>query len=111
MRKLILAASLLSFGLTLTAMPARTATLTPQSENAQKAQTTAQSAVGKVTAIGSNGHSFTIANGDDSKQTMDFVIDQNTKVEGHVHVGTTVTVAYAPKDGGPNVAITVTAQA
>ena len=111
MRKLILAASLLAFGFTLSAVPSRTATPPTQSENAQKSQPTAQSAVGKVTAIGNNGHSFTISNGDDSKQTMDFVIDQNTKVEGHVHVGTTVTVAYAPKDGGPNIAITVTAQA
>jgi len=111
MRKLILSASLLAFGLTLTAVPSRTATLSRQSENTQKSEPAAQSAVGKVTAIGSNGHSFTIQSGDNSKQSMDFVIDQNTKVEGHVHVGTTVTVAYAPQQGGPNLAITVTAQA
>jgi carbonic anhydrase/acetyltransferase-like protein (isoleucine patch superfamily) len=42
---------------------------------------------------------------------MQFVTDKNTKVEGQVHVGTTVTVAYQAVEGGENLALAITAQA
>jgi len=96
----------LSFAVSL---PSQSASLTVPSPTAQKADAS-QSTVGKVTAIGNGGHSFSIASTNDPKQTMDFVIDQNTKVEGQVHVGTTVTVAYQTKDGGANLALSVTAK-
>lgn len=72
----------------------------------------AKSVTGKVAAIGNGGHSFTleVSGGAADKQTMDFVLDNHTAVEGQVKVGTPVTVVYEIAEGGQNVAVSVTAQ-
>jgi len=76
----------------------------------QQAEPATKSVAGKVTSIGKDGHSFAIVSPGDTNQTLEFVIDQNTKVQGEVHVGTTVTVAYQAVEGGENLAVAVTAQ-
>jgi hypothetical protein len=111
MRKFLLSASLSVLGLALTGVSARTSPVPIRSQAGQQSEPAAKQIVGKVTSIGNNGHSFSIASTGDSKQSMEFVVDQNTKVQGEVHVGTTVTVAYQAKEGGENLALSVTAQA
>ena len=66
---------------------------------------------GTIASIGNGGQSFALQVNDGSnKQTMQFVVDKTTHVEGTVKVGTSVTVEYQAK-GGANLAVTVTAQA
>jgi hypothetical protein len=61
---------------------------------------------------GDTGTSFSLEVSDGTgKHTMDFVLDKNTRVQGRVKVGTTVTVEYTPSDNGQNVAMSITAQA
>jgi hypothetical protein len=69
---------------------------------------------GTVASIGSGGHSFTLqlAGGDKSDpHTMNFLVDNNTRVQGQVKVGTQVTVEYQAMSTGDNVAVTVSTQA
>jgi hypothetical protein len=66
---------------------------------------------GKITSIGNGGHSFALevtTRGD--KQTMQFILDKNAKVQGKVGVGTDVTVEYQAMEGGQNLALSITAQ-
>lgn len=77
----------------------------------QQTQTSSKTITGTVSSIGNGGTSFTLnANGSSDKQTMQFVIDKNTKVQGNVKVGTQVTVEYEAKETGPNLALSVTPQ-
>src|ERR1700751_2729156 len=82
----------------------------------QQGQTGQQSAAtksvsGKVTSIGDQGKSFVVEvdNGGD-KQTLQFVVDKNTQVEGHVTSGTMVLVQYQSGDGGQNLCVKVSAR-
>ena len=72
-------------------------------------QQTTKSITGKVTDIGDQGHSFTVET-DGSKQTMKFVVDKNTQVQGQVKIGTMVAVDYQPTEGGQFVCVRVAAQ-
>jgi len=45
-----------------------------------------------------------------NKQTMQFVVDKNAKVQGKVGVGSDVTVEYTAMEGGQNLALSITAQ-
>jgi hypothetical protein len=75
---------------------------------------------GTIASIGSSGHSFVLqvssdnnsknSNGTD-KNTMSFLVDNNTQVQGSVKVGSSVTVEYQTTASGDNVAVSVTAQA
>jgi len=70
----------------------------------------AQSVSGTVEAIGSDHRSFTLEVGDgDAKNTMEFVLDDNSKVQGRIVAGTLVAVTYQ-QNGGKNVALSVSAQ-
>ena len=84
----------------------------PPASGSQQQQATKQVA-GTISAIGNGGHSFTleISDGSNSKRTMDFVMGQNTQVQGKVHTGTPVMVEYQAMASGQNVAVTITAQA
>ena len=65
---------------------------------------------GKVTSIGDQGHSFAVeVEAGGTKQTMKFVVDKNTQVQGQVKVGTVV-VDYQPTDGGLLLCVRVSAQ-
>jgi len=74
----------------------------------QPPQQETKSVTGKVTDIGDQGHSFTVNSTDG--QTMKFMIDKNTQVQGHVKVGTTVAVDYAPAADGQFLCVRVAAQ-
>ena len=84
-------------------------------QQAQSGQQTQQKATksinGKVTEIGDQGHSFSVETDDSgSKQTMKFVVDRNTQVQGQVRVGTLVAVDYQPTEDGQLVCVRVAAQ-
>src|SRR5437660_1117939 len=110
MRKFLLFASLA--GLLLTAIPIRTHATSPQNSSDQQSEKAAtQKVTGKVTSIGNGGHSFALeVNEGSDKQTMQFMVDKNAKVQGKVGVGTDVTVEYTAMEGGQNLAVSIAAQ-
>jgi len=58
--------------------------------------------------VGNNGHSFVLeVNSGGDKQTMQFMLDKNGKVQGKVGVGSDVTVEYQPVEGGQNLALSI----
>jgi hypothetical protein len=80
-----------------------------QNQPADQPQAT-KTIAGTVTSIGSDGHSFGLeVDQNGQKQTMQFVVGKNAKIQGQVKVGTPVTVEYA-MEGGQNLALTITAQ-
>ncbi len=87
-----------------------------QGTQAQPGQETRQqqstkSINGKVMDIGDQGHSFTVeTDNGGAKQTLKFVVDKNTQVQGQVKVGTLVAVDYQPTDGGQLLCVRVAAQ-
>jgi lipopolysaccharide export LptBFGC system permease protein LptF len=107
MRKLLLSASLL--GLMLAGASATTRAI-PTPQSGQQSQQATKSIAGTVSSIGDNGRSFAleVKQGAD-KQTLQFVLDQNTQVQGNVKVGTPVTVEYVAMNDH-NVAKSITAQ-
>lgn len=90
-----------------------------QSQPDQGAARSTKAVTGTVASIGSSGHSFVLQVGSDNtsknsgtdKNTMNFVVDNNTQVQGSVKVGSSVTVEYQTTASGDNVAVSVTAQA
>lgn len=110
MRKFLLSVSLA--GLLLTAFSVRTHAVSPQSSSdKQQSEQATKMVSGKVTSIGNGGHSFALeVNEGSDKQTMQFVVDKNAKVQGTVKVGTDVTVEYTAMEGGQNLALSIAAQ-
>jgi ribosomal protein L21E len=111
MRKFLLSASLFSAGVMLAGASARTQPIAaaPQS-NEQQTEKATKSVSGTVVSIGDKGRSFAVeVNDGDKKQTVQFVVDQETQVQGQVKVGTPVKVEYVAK-ADQNVARTVTPQ-
>jgi len=123
LRELLLSASLagaLVLGGAVLAHPAggQSQTEQPQAPNDQpptgkKTQQATKSVSGKVASIGTGGHSVTpeISDSSGGGNTMNFVLDNNTQVQGQVKQGTSVTVEYRVVEGGQNLAVSVTAQA
>lgn len=60
---------------------------------------------GKIPSIGDAAFSFEIANGQERK-TAEFLVDDDTKVEGKLQVGSQATVEYRTADGR-NIAVHV----
>jgi len=82
-----------------------------QEQQGQQSQKAAKSVTGKITDIGDAGHSFTVdTDAGGSKQTLKFVVDKNTQVQGQVKIGTMVAVEYQPTDGGQLLCLRVSAQ-
>ena len=82
-----------------------------QAQSGQQEQKATKSISGKVTEIGDQGHSFSVETDDGgSKQTMKFVVDRNTQVQGQVKVGTVVAVDYQPTENGQLVCVRVAPQ-
>jgi hypothetical protein len=107
-RKILVGASL--GGLLLVSVPAIAHSKAAQNQSGQQSQAT-KSVSGKVASIGDNGKSFVVeVNNGSSKQNMQFVVDKNTQVQGHVTAGTMVLVEYQPMDGGQNLCVKVSAQ-
>jgi hypothetical protein len=106
MRKFLLSASLAAFLLTGVSVAAHS----PQPAPGQQSEHETKTVTGKVASIGNGGMSFALeVNGGDAKQTMQFVLDKNAKVQGNVKVGTPVTVEYAVEQG-QNLALSIAAQ-
>jgi hypothetical protein len=111
MRKILLSAtlagSLLLGGSNLVALAAG------QAQTGKQTQQSTKSVTGKVAAIGSEGRSLTLEVGGEStaQGRMEFVLDDNAQVQGHVKQGTPVTVEYLVMESGKNLAVTITATA
>ena len=109
MRKFLLAASLA--GLLLTVVPILSHASAQQSSQGQQTQTDTKTVMGKITSVGNGGHSFALeVNSGGDKQTMQFMLDKNAKVQGKVGVGSDVTVEYQPVEGGQNLALSIAPQ-
>jgi hypothetical protein len=115
-RKLLLCASLagaLVLGGAVWAQPQAERAPSRQPPTGKQTQSATKLVTGKIASIGTGGHSFTLEVSDNSgnARTMNFVVDNNTQVQGQVKQGTPVTVEYTVMDGGQNLAVSVTAQA
>jgi len=109
MRKILFCASL--GGLMLFSVPAIAHNKAAQNQSGHQSQQATKSVSGKVTAIGDQGKSFVVeVDNGQTKQNIQFVLDKNTQVEGHVQTGTMVLVEYQPVDGGPNLCVKVSAR-
>jgi hypothetical protein len=64
-----------------------------------------QSQSGKIASIGDAAFSLEVTNGQDRK-TIEFLVDDDTKVEGKLKVGSQATVEYRSADGR-NIAVHV----
>lgn len=64
-----------------------------------------QSLSGRIASIGDAAFSLEITKNQD-KKTVEFLVDEETKVEGKLRVGSQATVEYR-SDGGKNIAIRV----
>jgi hypothetical protein len=111
MRKILLCASLA--GLLLLGGSNLVALAAGQAQTGKQTQQPTKSVSGKVAAIGSGGRSFTLELSGQSTapSTMEFVVDDNTQVQGHVKQGTPVTVEYLVMESGKNLAVSITANA
>jgi len=78
-----------------------------QSDTGQQSEPATKSVAGKVTSIGNSGTSFAVAVEGSSKDSMEFVVNKNTQVQGQVKVGTLVAVEYQPTDKGKNLAVSI----
>jgi hypothetical protein len=94
-------------GLLVVGLHARAEPINLQSAHDQQSEPATKSVAGKVTAIGTSGTSFAVEVEGTSKQTMQFVVNKNTQVQGQVKVGTLVAVDYQPDENGQNLAISI----
>jgi len=108
MQKLLVSGSLAGL-LLLTGASTWAHSVSAQSQSEQQSKAT-KTISGKVTSIGNDGHSFDLeVEQGGQKQTMQFVVAKDAKVQGRVIEGTPVTVEYA-MEGGQNLALTITGQ-
>jgi hypothetical protein len=97
-------AGLLTLGVSAGARP-----ISARSQSNRQQSTDAKTVSGKVTAIASDHKSFLMDVSDSSGQsrTMQFVLDNNTQVQGRVGTGTTAIVQYHPTQDGKNLALNI----
>ena len=65
-----------------------------------------KSVSGRISAVGDATFSVDVVNENKSKQTLKFLVDESTTVEGQLTVGSRATVEYRA-DGGNNLALHV----
>jgi polyisoprenoid-binding protein YceI len=113
MRKLLMAAAVAGLLLGGASMTAGVGTARAAQAGTQAPDAATKTVTGKISAIGTDGKSFTLQvsgnSGDTNDNTMQFVLDPHAKVQGTVKIGTAVTVEYAMR-GSQNTATSVTAQ-
>ncbi len=105
LRKLLPAVSLA--GLILMGVSARAQPTGMQSDSGKQSEPATKSVAGKVTSIGNSGASFAVEVEGSSKDTMQFLVNKNTQVQGQVKVGTLVAVEYQPTEKGENLAVSI----
>jgi hypothetical protein len=108
-RKLVAGASLA--GLLTLGVGTGLRTANAQDPAGKQEQQESKTISGKVASIGNGGHSFSLEVTGENKNTMNFVVDKNTQVNGQVREGTAVTVQYQAMANGQNLAVSITAQA
>jgi hypothetical protein len=102
--------SVCAAGMLLVGVPVSARAVPQQSQSGQQSQQ-AKSVSGTVAAVGSDRKSFTMSvNDGNNKQTMQFLVDGNTQIQGRVSAGTVATVQYQPTTDGQNLALTITPQ-
>lgn len=104
-RKFLSAVSLA--GLVLMGVSARAQPTHMRSDTGKQSEPATKSVAGKVTSIGNSGTSFAVAVEGSGKDTMEFVVNKNTQVQGQVKVGTLVAVEYQPTEKGENLAVSI----
>lgn len=93
LRKFLLSASLALAGLIFLGLSASTLPALTAPQSGQQPQQSVKSVAGTVSSIGNGGHSFALDVSDGgAKQTLQFVVDKDTQVQGEVKVGTAVMV-------------------
>ncbi|MBZ5641160.1 MAG: hypothetical protein LAO19_00225 [Acidobacteriia bacterium] len=108
MRKLLLFASVLLAGFLLNNPSARAQPTLSAPQSDQQSPQSTKSVAGTVSSIENQGHSFSLeVKQGESKVTLQFVLDKDTRVQGNVNVGTPVTVEYVAM-ADKNVARTIT---
>lgn len=65
-----------------------------------------QSISGRISSIGDASFAVEVLKADHTKQTLQFLVDESTKVEGKLAVGSQATVEYR-SNGGDNLAVHV----
>lgn len=109
MRKLLLSTSLSLVGLMLVGVSARTQPVLTAPPSEQQSQQATKSVAGIVSSIGNGGRSFALdVNDGGTRQTLQFVVDKDTQVQGQVKVGTAVMVEYvamADQNVAKNIAV------
>lgn len=104
-RKLLYCISLA--GLLVIGLPERAQPIHMQSDSGKQSEPATKSVAGKVTSIGTSGASFAVEVEGSSKDTMEFIVNKNTQVQGQVKVGTLVAVEYQPTEKGENLAVSI----
>ena len=104
-RKLFTVVSLA--GLILVGISARAQPTRMQSDAGKQSEPATKSVAGKVTSIGNSGTSFAVEVEGSSKDTMQFVVNKNTRLQGQVKIGTLVAVEYQPIESGENLAVSI----
>ena len=108
-RKILVCAGL--GGLLFVGVPSISYTKATQNESGKQTQQATKSVSGKVASIGDNGKSFVVeVDNGGAKKNMQFVLDKNTQVEGHVTTGSMVLVEYQPMSGDQNLCVKVSAR-
>jgi hypothetical protein len=105
MRKLLYCISLAT--LLVIGLQARAQPIHMQSDSGKQSEPATKSVAGKVTSIGNSGASFAVEVEGSSKDTMQFIVNKNTQVQGQVKVGTLVAVEYQPTEKGENLAVSI----
>jgi hypothetical protein len=110
MRKFLVSVSLFLATVMLAGASARTQPIPTAPQSGEQSQEATKSVAGTVVSIGDKGRSFALeVNQGGEKQTLQFVVDQETQVNGQVKVGSPVKVEYVAK-ADQNVAKTITTQ-
>jgi hypothetical protein len=65
-----------------------------------------QSVTGKISSVGDAAFSLSIGKQNEKKQTVEFLVDDDTRVQGKLAVGAQATVEYR-SDSGRNIAVRV----
>ena len=94
-------------GLILVGISARGQPTRMQSDLGKQSAPATKSVAGKVTSIGNSGASFAVEVEGSSKDTMQFVVNKNTRLQGQVKIGTLVAVEYQPIESGENLAVSI----
>jgi hypothetical protein len=104
-RKFLFLAALAAF---LFGVTAPVYSLPDPAQNSSKQAQDSKTAMGKVSSIAPDKKSFALETTDNgSKNTLTFLIDENTQVTGRVSVGTDATVEYSSTQDGKLLAVSI----